>query len=111
MRKVTAIIRPERLEFVKTALEEKGFFAMTIREVKGRGAQKGICLQYRGKQIKVDTIPKTEIYMVIDDEDVRPVIDIIKKNARTGKFGDGKIFVSPVEIVVGIRTGDEIVSE
>jgi nitrogen regulatory protein P-II 1 len=111
MKKITAIIRPEKLEEVKTALEDKGFFPMTIKEVRGRGAQKGSCIQYRGKQIMVDTIPKIEIYMVVSDEDVRPIIDTIKENARTGKFGDGKIFVSPVETVIGIRTGDEIQGE
>ena len=110
MKKVVAIIRPEKLNDVKAALEEKGYFAMTVHEVKGRGAQRGICLQYRGKQIKVDMIPKVEIEMVIGDEDVHPVIDTIKLNARTGKFGDGKIFVSPVEMIVGIRTDDEIIS-
>jgi len=110
VKRIIAVIRPEKLEDVKSALEEKGYFPMTVHEVKGRGAQKGICLQYRGKQIKVDMIPKTEIEMVVGDEDVRPIIDFIRKNARTGKFGDGKIFVSPVEIVAGIRTDEEIVS-
>lgn len=111
MKTVKAIIRPEKLEDVKAALEEKGYFAMTVTQVKGRGAQKGICLQYRGTQIKVDMIPKTEIEMVVGDEDARPIIEIIRNSARTGKFGDGKIFVSPVEIVAAIRNDDEIVSE
>ncbi|MDG6244345.1 MAG: P-II family nitrogen regulator [Methanolobus sp.] len=111
MKKVTAVIRPEKLEDVKAALEEKGYFPMTVHEVKGRGAQKGICLQYRGKQIKVDMIPKTEIEMVVGDEDVRPIIEIIRTSARTGKFGDGKIFISPVEIVAAIRNDEEIISE
>ncbi len=106
MKQVTAIIRPEKLEEVKTALEDRGYFPMTISEVKGRGAQKGICIQYRGSQIKVDTIPKVEIYMVVNDEDVRPITDTIRKSARTGKFGDGKIFVSPIEEVIGIRTDE-----
>ncbi|WP_406658067.1 P-II family nitrogen regulator [Methanolobus sp. ZRKC2] len=110
MKRVIAVIRPEVFENVKSSLEEKGYFSMTVHEVKGRGAQKGICLQYRGKQIKVDMIPKIEIEMIVGDEDVRPIIDIIRKTARTGKFGDGKIFVSPVEIVAGIRTDEEIVS-
>lgn len=109
MKRVIAIIRPEKLNDVKAALEEKGYFPMTVHEVKGRGAQRGICLQYRGRQIKVDMIPKVEIEMVIGDIDVQHVIDIIVENARTGKFGDGKIFVSPVEMMVGIRTGDETV--
>ncbi|WP_319506768.1 P-II family nitrogen regulator [uncultured Methanolobus sp.] len=108
MKRVKAIIRPEKLEDVKAALEEKGYFAMTVYQVKGRGAQRGICLQYRGKQIKVDMIPKTEIEMVVGDEDVRPIIEIIRASARTGKFGDGKIFVSPIELVAAIRNDDEI---
>ncbi|WP_321430561.1 P-II family nitrogen regulator [uncultured Methanolobus sp.] len=111
MKSVKAVIRPEKLEDVKAALEEKGYFPMTVTEVKGRGAQKGICLQYRGKQIKVDMIPKTEIEMVVGDEDVRPIIETIRKSARTGKFGDGKIFVYPVEIMAAIRNDDETISE
>ncbi|MBC7085318.1 MAG: P-II family nitrogen regulator [Methanomethylovorans sp.] len=111
MKKINAIIRPEMLNDVKAALAEKGYFAMTVYEVKGRGSQKGICLQYRGKKIEVDMIPKVEIDMVVKDADVRPIIDIIRKSARTGKFGDGRIFVSPVELVAAIRTDDEISEE
>lgn len=111
MKTVKAVIRPEKLEDVKEALEENGYFAMTVHEVKGRGAQKGICLQYRGNQIKVDMIPKTQIELVVGDEDVRPIIEIIRKSARTGKFGDGKIFVSPVEMVAAIRNDEEIISD
>ncbi|WP_292469800.1 P-II family nitrogen regulator [Methanolobus sp.] len=111
MKTIKAIIRPEKLEDVKAALEEKGYFPMTVTQVKGRGAQKGICLQYRGKQIVVDMIPKTEIEMVVGDDDVRPIIKTIRASARTGKFGDGKIFVSPIELVAAIRNDDEIVSE
>mgnify|MGYP000957621082 FL=1 len=108
MKKINAIIRPEMLNDVKAALAEQGYFAMTVYEVKDRGSQKGICLQYRGKKIEVDMIPKMEIDMVVKDEDVRPIIDIIRRSARTGKFGDGRIFVSPVELVAAIRTDDEI---
>lgn len=111
MKKINAIIRPEMLNDVKAALEEKGYFPMTVYEVKGRGAQKGICLQYRGKKIEVDMIPKIEIDMVVKDADVRPIIDIIRKSARTGKFGDGRIFVLPVELVAAIRTDDEITED
>ena len=110
MKRVNAIIRPEKLEDVKEYLEEKGFFAMTIYDVKGRGAQKGICLQFRGKQTLVDMIPKVEISIVIKDDEVREVIDIIRKAGRTGKFGDGKIFISPIDMVAGVRT-DEITTE
>lgn len=107
MKKINAIIRPEMLNDVKEALAAAGHFAMTVYDVKGRGAQKGICLQYRGKQIVIDLIPKMAIDMVVKDEDVHPIIDIIRKSAHTGNFGDGKIFVSPIEFVAAIRTDDE----
>ncbi|WP_457549346.1 P-II family nitrogen regulator [Archaeoglobus sp.] len=106
MKMVFAVIRPEKLEDVKKALEEKGFFAMTVMEVKGRGEQKGVKLQFRGREMKVDLLPKLGIVLVVDDEAVDTVIDIIVKSARTGRFGDGKIFVLPVEKSVRIRTGE-----
>ena len=106
MKMVVAIIRPEKLEDVKKALEEKGFVAMTVTEVKGRGEQKGIKLQFRGREIKVDLLQKVKIEMVVKDEDVDAVIDTIVKSARTGRYGDGKIFVLPVEKSVRIRTGE-----
>lgn len=108
MKRVNAVIRPEKLQDIKESLAEKGFFAMTIYNVKGRGAQKGICLQFRGKQTVVDMIPKVEISIVIKDDEVREVIDIIRKSGRTGKFGDGKIFISPVEMVASVRMDEEI---
>ena len=106
MKMVVAIIRPEKLESVKKALEAKGFVAMTVTEVKGRGEQKGITLQFRGRTMEVDLLPKMEIVMVVKDEDVDAVIDTIVKSARTGRYGDGKIFVLPVEKSVRIRTGE-----
>ena len=108
MKRVNAVIRPEKLEDIKAALAESGFCAMTLYDVKGRGAQKGICIQFRGKQTVVDMIPKVELSIVIKDDEVRQVIDIIRKAGRTGKFGDGKIFISPVEMVAGVRTDEEI---
>lgn len=108
MKKITAIIRPEKLETVKEDLEEKGFTAMTITDVKGRGAQKGICLQFRGKQNIIDMIPKIQIDIVVKNDDLETVIQTIKQAARTGKIGDGKIFVSNIEMVVGIRTEEYI---
>ncbi|MEX2721070.1 MAG: P-II family nitrogen regulator [Candidatus Wukongarchaeota archaeon] len=106
MKLVKAFIRPERLEYVKKELEKKGFPGMTITEVKGRGEQKGITLQYRGRTIEVDTLPKAEIEIVVNkDEDVDTVIETTVKAARTGKFGDGKIFVIPVEKAIRVRTG------
>jgi nitrogen regulatory protein P-II 1 len=107
MKMVQAIIRPERLDNVKKGLEDKGFIAITIIDIRGRGEQKGITLEYRGKKIEVDTLPKCKIEIVIKDEEVDNVISIIRENARTGKFGDGKIFVLPVEMMAKVRT-DEV---
>jgi nitrogen regulatory protein P-II 1 len=106
MKMVKAIIKPERLEFVKKALEEKGFAGMTISEVKGRGEQKGITLEYRGKAMIVDMLPKIQIEMVVRDEHLDNLITTITEEARTGKIGDGKIFVMPVEKTIRIRTGE-----
>ena len=103
MKKIEAIIRPEKQDQVLNALSEDGFKALTVFEVKGRGAQKGIKLQYRGDSITVDLIPKVEIMMVVNDEEVESVIKIIKEKAYTGKFGDGKIFVTPVERIDKVR--------
>ena len=107
MKMVQAVIRQERLDAVKKALEEKGYIAMTVLEVKGRGEQKGIQLEYRGKTVDVDLLPKTKIELVVDDKDVDPIIALIRGAARTGKIGDGKIFVLPVEKVVRVRTEEE----
>ncbi|MBP2132536.1 nitrogen regulatory protein P-II 1 [Methanomicrobium sp. W14] len=104
MKKIEAIIRPEKLERVSDALIEKGHHAMTVTEVRGRGAQRGIALQFRGKEIMVDLIPKVKIEMVVHDEDVDGVIAIIKEFARTGKNGDGKIFIFNVEKCMGVRS-------
>jgi len=106
MKKVEAIIREERLDAVKKALEEKNYFGMTVSEVSGRGKQKGISLQWRVGEYRVDLLPKVKIELVVLDEDVSVAIDAIVRNARTGETGDGKIFVMPVETVVRVRTGD-----
>jgi nitrogen regulatory protein P-II 1 len=107
MKMVQAIIKPERLDKVKKALEEKGFIAMSIIEIKGRGEQKGITLEYRGKKVEVDVLPKVKLEIVVKDEDVDPILSIIRSAARTGKIGDGKIFVLPVEMMAKVRT-DEV---
>jgi nitrogen regulatory protein P-II 1 len=107
MKMVQAIIRPDRLDNVKKALEQKGYVAMSITEITGRGEQKGITLEYRGKNVEVDTLPKVRIDMVVNDQDVDPIIAIVREAGRTGKFGDGKIFVIPVEMVAKVRT-DEV---
>ncbi len=108
MKMVVAVIRPEKLECVKRALEEKGFVAMTVTEVKGRGEQKGIKLQFRGREVEVDLLQKTKIEIVAQDGDVDEIIKTIVDSARTGKFGDGRIFVIPVEKSVKIRTGETL---
>ncbi len=106
MKLIKAIIKPERFEFVKKALEEKGYIGMTTTEVKGRGEQKGIALQYRGKVMSVDMLPKVQIEVVVRDENAEDLIALIMEAARTGKIGDGKIFVLPVERAIRIRTGE-----
>jgi nitrogen regulatory protein P-II 1 len=106
MKMVKAIIKPERFEFVKKALEDKGFIGMTISEVKGRGEQKGIALQYRGGVMIVDLLPKIQLEIVVRDSDVDTIVVTITEAARTGKIGDGKIFILPVEKSIRIRTGE-----
>ena len=106
MKMVKAILKPERFEFVKKALEDKGFISMTIAEVRGRGEQKGISLEYRGGLMTVDMLPKIQIEIVVKEKDVDAVITTITDSARTGKIGDGKIFVMPVEKSIRIRTGE-----
>nr|WP_319539405.1 P-II family nitrogen regulator [uncultured Methanospirillum sp.] len=110
MQLIKAIVKPERLDAVKAALEEANFFGMTITEVQGRGEQKGISLQYRGGTIEVDLIPKVEIELVVSDKDADAVIEAVKKGAYTGKIGDGRIFVMPVTKSIKIRT-NEVIAE
>jgi nitrogen regulatory protein P-II 1 len=106
MKKIEAIIREESLEAIKQALEENSYFGMTVSEVSGRGRQKGILLQWRAGEYRVDLLPKLKIELVVLDEDVGIAVDTIVRNARTGEIGDGKIFILPVEGVVRVRTGD-----
>jgi len=106
MKLVKAIIKPERFELVKKALEEKGVTAMTAAEVQGRGEQKGISLEYRGKKMIVDMLPKIQIEIVVRDEEVDELIATIVSAARTGRIGDGKIFVLPVDTTIRVRTGE-----
>jgi nitrogen regulatory protein P-II 1 len=107
MKMVEAIIRPERFEDVKYALEKEGHFPMTCSEVRGRGEQRGIILENRGKNIQVDTLPKMRIELVIQDEDLNRILTIIQKAARTGRKGDGKIFIFSIDRMIRIRTGEE----
>jgi nitrogen regulatory protein P-II 1 len=106
MKLVKAIIKPERFEYVKKALEDKGFVSMTTMEVRGRGEQKGISLEYRGGLMTVDMLPKIQIEIVVKEKDVDTLVATLTESARTGKFGDGKIFVIPVEKSIRIRTGE-----
>jgi len=106
MRKIEAIIRPMKLEDVKTALGDAGFVSITVSEVKGRGQQKGLVQQWRGREYCVDLLPKTRIEIVLLEQDVDRVIKIIRDAAATGNIGDGKIFVIPIETAIRIRTGE-----
>jgi len=107
MKKLEAIIKPFKLEEVKDALAEVGVEGMTVSEVKGFGRQKGHTEIYRGNEYTVDFLPKIKIEIVLADTLVTNAVEAITKAARTGKIGDGKVFVSPVEEVVRIRTGEK----
>jgi nitrogen regulatory protein P-II 1 len=106
MKKIEAVIKPFKLEDVKDALAEIGITGMTVSEVKGYGRQKGHSELYRGAEYVVDFLPKVKMEMVIDDEQVEAVSNAIINAARTGKIGDGKIFVSDIEKIIRIRTGE-----
>ena len=107
MKKIEAIIRQEKLEPVKLALEANGIVGMTVSDVSGRGSQKGIALEWRVGEYRVDFLPKTKLEIVVDDATSDLVVATICHVARTGKVGDGKIFVLPVENAVRVRTGEE----
>ena len=106
MKKIDAIIKPFKLEDVKEALAAVGVEGMTVTEVKGFGRQKGHTEIYRGSEYTVDFLPKIKLEIVLDDDRVQDAIDAIVKSAKTEKIGDGKVFVSPVEEVTRIRTGE-----
>jgi len=106
MKKIEAIIKPFKLDEVKLALSEIGIQGMTVTEVKGFGRQKGHVEVYRGAEYQVDFIPKVKLELILEEAQVAPVLKILQETARTGKIGDGKIFVLPVEEVIRIRTGE-----
>ena len=106
MKKIEAVIKPFKLDEVKNALTKIGVQGMTVAEVKGFGRQRGHTEVYRGAEYKIDFLPKAKIEMIVTDEMVSQVIETIERSAKTGKIGDGKIFVSPVEEVIRIRTGE-----
>ena len=107
MKKVEAIIREERLENVKKALEDGGYFAMTVTEVSGRGEQLGLTLPWRVGEYRVDLLPKLKLEIVVQDKEVDAIVKAIIDNARTGEIGDGKIFIIPVENAIRVRTGEQ----
>ena len=104
MQMISAIIRPERLDLVRRALEDIGIVSMTITEVRGRGAQKGVTQEYRGQPVTVNYLPKVKIDLVVETTPIDDVIDAIVENAQTGNIGDGKIFIMPVTDAVRVRT-------
>ena len=106
MKKVEAIIRSEKLEELREAFDAKGFSGMTMTEVRGRGTQKGITLEWRVGEYTVEFLPKIKIEIVVNDDNVETVIKIVKSICQTGNIGDDKIFISPVEEVIRIRTGE-----
>lgn len=104
MKRIEAIIRPEKLAEVRAALDDMGCPGLTVAEVKGHGAQKGVVEQWRGQQYRLEFLPKIWMFVVVNDEDAQKVIDAICAHAATGEVGDGKIFVSTVDEVVRVRT-------
>lgn len=105
MKKIEAIIREEKFEAVKAALEQKGFIGLTCTEVRGRGQQKGLSLQWRVGEYRVDLLPKIKVEVVVHDLDAATVMNTVCEAARTGEIGDGMIFVTPVEDICRVRTG------
>ncbi|SHG08313.1 P-II family nitrogen regulator [Streptoalloteichus hindustanus] len=106
MKLVTAIVKPFVLDDVRTELELLGVLGMTVSEVQGYGRQKGHTEVYRGAEYEVDFVPKTRVEVVVDDSVVDKVVDAVVRAARTGKIGDGKVWVTPVETLVRVRTGE-----
>ena len=106
MKKIECIIKPFKLEDVKNALAEMGIAGMTVSEVRGFGRQKGHTELYRGAEYQIDFIPKVKIELIVPDDRVAPIIDVVQKQACTGRIGDGKIFVLPVDESMRIRTGE-----
>ena len=106
MKLLTAIIKPFKLQEVREALVEAGIEGLTITEVKGYGRQKGHTEMYRGAEYSVDTLPKIKLEILVDDDNLQAVTDVVTKTANTGKIGDGKIFITTIDEVIRIRTGE-----
>lgn len=107
MKKIEAIVRPEKLEAVRRSLERAGCAGVMITEIEGHGKQKGVIQQWRGEKYKVELLPKAKIEIVVKDDDVERIARSIIDNSRTGEIGDGKIFVSNIENAIRIRTGEK----
>jgi len=106
MKRIEAIIRPERLQAVKRALLDMGQAGLTVYDVQGHGTQKGISQQWRGQEYSVDLLPKVSVVVVVHDHEVQDTVNVISNAARTDRIGDGKIFVQPMEQVIRVRTGE-----
>jgi nitrogen regulatory protein P-II 1 len=106
MKKIEAIIRPEKLDEVRRALEKVGFPGLNLTEVEGHGKQKGVIQQWRGEQYRVELLPKVKLEIVANDRDVPKIVEAIQQTAKTGAVGDGKIFISSIEQAIRIRTGE-----
>jgi nitrogen regulatory protein P-II 1 len=106
MRLVTAVIKPFKLDDVKTALESFGVHGITVSEASGYGRQKGHTEVYRGAEYTVDLVPKVRVEVLVDDNDAEDVIEVVCKSAQTGRIGDGKVWSVPVDTVVRVRTGE-----
>ena len=106
MKLVTGIIKPFKLDDVKSALETLGVLGLTVSEVRGYGRQKGHTEVYRGAEYTVDLVPKVRVEVLVDDLDAEKVVQTIAEAARTGKIGDGKVWITPVDAVVRVRTGE-----
>jgi nitrogen regulatory protein P-II 1 len=106
MKKIEAIIRPEKLDEVRKAIEAVGYPGVTITEAQGHGKQKGVVQQWRGESYRVEFLPKVKLEIIVGDGDVERIVQAIIKSAKTGAVGDGKIFVSEVREVIKIRTGE-----
>ena len=106
MKLITAIIKPYKLDEVKTALQAFGVHGLTVTEASGYGRQRGHTEVYRGAEYTIDLVPKVKLDVLVEDHDVETLIDVIAKAAQTGKIGDGKVWVTPVETVVRVRTGE-----
>jgi nitrogen regulatory protein P-II 1 len=106
MKLVTGVVKPFKLDDVKAALESFGVAGITVSEVQGYGRQRGHTEVYRGAEYRVDFVPKVRIEILVDDDDADDVVDVVVKSAATGKIGDGKVWVTPIDTVVRVRTGE-----